>query len=1142
MNTHYPAGLKFVAPMFAMLLAEPLCAQAVREPAADASLLARYDANQNGRLDPEELARMTESERRAFNAVAAGPASAALSDEVVTMSPFEVVTTSNTGYVATNAMSGARLATSLLDLPSSISVVTKQQMEDFAMVDINDIFAHEANTEGTETYTAYSINANGQMQDNIMASPHTSNRIRGLSTANIAIDNFPTSKRVPVDPIDIEAVEISRGPNSSIFGLGSGGGTVNMVSASAHLNAPRTVVTGRLDSYDGWRYSLDVNRDLIKDKLAARISGVHMNESWPQKPSSFKTKRYNLMLRAEPFKRTLLKGSFQYYEGEGTRATGVTPRDGVTPWIEAGSPTWHPLNRAYTINGVATPYLGSAEPPGFMRMSLQNPVLYIGPNGIDYGIIARMPGAAARDGRTVDWFGFPVHGPADFNGVERLMASTTEGAQRGPLFGAARGISDINLYNWEDINMASANYLKDTIKTLTLSIEQTLLNNGPHRAALQVAWQHEDADQLNKNSVGSISQVGNSFTVHMDANEVQLDGSPNPYFGQTYIGIPEPRFVQDNLVRDHVRAQAAYSLDMRREDGWKRWLGRQQLLGYWEERRVERERYFYRYSIISDHPVYSPAGLSKGNNTPPRATFANRPYALWYLGGPVVQRAPAPWGFQDYPFTWYNGHTGDWVTDTVTFGPAAILDGTGGTTNLVRTSGLILHSSLLDDRIVVTAGLREDKDFSKNYRGTTLLPNGYEFDYDKFYWEDEWESREGKTKSYGLVFRPFRGWSAIERSNGFAQRLLRGLQLHYNHSDSFVPAVPAVNLNLEQLDNPTAIQEEYGFAFHLLQGKAVFRANFYTHDELNSRAATGTFISRVMRLDFHPFRSQDSTFSLNRVASEWLRAVHPDWSEQQIHNEVWNNIMGINEDVYHFLQDNNISDTSHAIGKGQEYELFLHPTNHWRFKMNVTRQETMLKDISRAINDWIDRRMPIWQNTIDPRNGVAFYDNPYPGNSQRPRVFLLNNVLAGLELAQAAEGTPNPQTRKYRVNMATSYDLAGISDNRHLRRTTLGTSVRWESKGAIGNYGIPVNGDITQARAYDPSRPIWDDSHTYVDAFISYRTPLFNDKVRARFQLNVKNIQESGRIQAIGAYPDGDPHTFRIVNPRKFIFTTSFAF
>ena len=33
---------------------------------------------------------------------------------------------------------------------------------------------------------------------------------------------------------------------------------------------------------------------------------------------------------------------------------------------------------------------------------------------------------------------------------------------------------------------------------------------------------------------------------------------------------------------------------------------------------------------------------------------------------------------------------------------------------------------------------------------------------------------------------------------------------------------------------------------------------------------------------------------------------------------------------------------------------------------------------------------------------------------------------------------------------------------------------------------------------------------------------------------------ESGRLQKVGAYPDGRGHTFRIINPRTFIFTTTF--
>lgn len=74
-----------------------------------------------------------------------------------------------------------------------------------------------------------------------------------------------------------------------------------------------------------------------------------------------------------------------------------------------------------------------------------------------------------------------------------------------------------------------------------------------------------------------------------------------------------------------------------------------------------------------------------------------------------------------------------------------------------------------------------------------------------------------------------------------------------------------------------------------------------------------------------------------------------------------------------------------------------------------------------------------------------------------------------------------------------------------------------------------------------PNRPIYDPAHYYFDAFATYTTRLFRDKIRARFQLNVRNIQESkAHLRPIGAYPNGQPHSFRIIDPRTFIFTTTF--
>ena len=50
-----------------------------------------------------------------------------------------------------------------------------------------------------------------------------------------------------------------------------------------------------------------------------------------------------------------------------------------------------------------------------------------------------------------------------------------------------------------------------------------------------------------------------------------------------------------------------------------------------------------------------------------------------------------------------------------------------------------------------------------------------------------------------------------------------------------------------------------------------------------------------------------------------------------------------------------------------------------------------------------------------------------------------------------------------------------------------------------------------------------------------------HDKVRATFQLNAKNITESGgRLLTTGVFPDGTPLSYRIIDPRQFILSASF--
>src|SRR5688500_3666169 len=71
-------------------------------PAATAAQLARYDKNQNGVLDADEVAALRADERTAGTAVAtASPADGWKPGDVVELSPFSVNAEKDNGFAAT---------------------------------------------------------------------------------------------------------------------------------------------------------------------------------------------------------------------------------------------------------------------------------------------------------------------------------------------------------------------------------------------------------------------------------------------------------------------------------------------------------------------------------------------------------------------------------------------------------------------------------------------------------------------------------------------------------------------------------------------------------------------------------------------------------------------------------------------------------------------------------------------------------------------------------------------------------------------------------------------------------------------------------------------------------------------------------
>lgn len=1065
-----------------------------------------------------EPATPTTSEKSKEIAVPAAPA--ASSDEVLELSPFQV--TANTkGYYSPNTMSGTRLNTSLDDLASSISVVTKEQMEDFAMISLNDIFAYEANTEGTGNFTNVEIDRRGNAIDGIVDNPEGSNRIRGMGAANAALGNFSTSGRMPTDPSTMESVEISRGPNSNIFGLGNASGTVNLVPLSANLQRNKVRLSFRADSYEGTRASVDVNQVIKPNVLGLRANFVTQHEGFVRKPSGVDTIRYNLAVKFQPFKFTTVRVSHFNYQSDGTRTNAVTPRDAISYWKASGSPTWDPVTFTAKLNGAAVgTYTTSATLPSYFRVNnfLNRAGIGVDQNGVNSWTVQQLTTGT---------------NPSSVSGNIRFVESSFDNTVKAnqPLFSTWPGVTDQSLYDWEHVNLSAINLFDEKNQMTIAEVEQIFLKSDRQLLAAQVGFMTEDSKRYNRNLFGSAAGAGVGSLLQIDVNERMLDGTPNPNFLRPYVGIAEPISVRDPFQSEAVRAQLAYQLDFSRESGWKRWLGRHSVVGYYEFKDSKSRVYRYR-DVMSDDHSFLLTGNPRGNQAAPAGATVARGMYRYYVGdssGANVDYAPTALALGTYPFSWYNGTTKQWVTENATLGEVATQDNSGGTRNRwteLKTRGAVWQSHWLRGRVVTTFGVRDDSNYTKFGAASKLTPDGLDFDYGAMEgWAGDWLERTGRTKTAGIVLKPF-SW----------------LNLHYNKSNSFLPSTPSQNLLRQELPDPSGEGEDYGFSLNLLDGKLRIRANMYESKQINSPfGQSGTYAQRILSADFVEFNNGSGP-KLNTAVRAWTITEAANrgvtLTEEQIQAKVYETLQLTKEDFDAF-QRLPITDIADITGKGKEIEINYNPTTFWTVRANLAEQQAINSNLSPALLEWAESRLSVWQTVRNPVTGALWWTTNF-SSTQTPEQFYANSIRAPIKLDQALDGKPRAQVRKYRANISTKFQLAGISSHRIVRGIDVGGAVRWEDKGAIGFYGLQeFPAQITEL---DASRPIWDKSRYYVDAFVSYRVKLFTKKVGAKFQLNVRNLGENGRLQPVGALPDGTPHTFRIIDPQQFVFSATFDF
>ncbi|WP_035715343.1 TonB-dependent siderophore receptor [Azorhizobium doebereinerae] len=194
---------------------------------------------------------------------AAAPSSLVILDTVNVETDKETPTGPVEGYVAHQTVTGSKTATPIVEVPQSISVVTRDQMDDRAVQNLGQALDYSAGVVSQPFGT-----------DPRFDSPI----IRGFSAANSQYLNGLKLMRdqgmTSIDPYALERIDVLRGPSSVLYGQGNPGGLINMVS-----KRPTWTNFGEFNleaaTYDRYTASFDFGGPTAKDSnVAYRITGL----------------------------------------------------------------------------------------------------------------------------------------------------------------------------------------------------------------------------------------------------------------------------------------------------------------------------------------------------------------------------------------------------------------------------------------------------------------------------------------------------------------------------------------------------------------------------------------------------------------------------------------------------------------------------------------------------------------------------------------------------------------------------------------------------------------------------------------------------------------------------------------------------
>lgn len=1079
-------------------------------------------------------------------------------EESLQLSPFIVSSERDNGYAATDSLAGTRLRTSLRDIAASVSVVTKDMLDDLGATNLENLLVYTTGTEVAGVAGNYSNMTTGQysmegesIREQVASGPSArdpsggNNRVRGLAAADMT-RNFFSSPYIPMDSYNAQSVTINRGANAILFGFGSPAGIVETSLTTPQFRNQNNV-QARYGSYGTYRSSLDLERVLIKGKLAARLASVYENRHYEQDFTYRTQKRLYGVATYRPFQHTTLRVNGESGKTEQRLPRVDPPVDSLTTWWNFGQPA-----KVTSANNDANykAYLMANNISGMAAQWEANPgLIYTSPyasnptdafpswsTGILGGSDPGTPGVPR-----------PTTAIAQYHSAPRSSREIEQFIYMNPIsaYLMGRQLLDRSIFDYRKQLIDGPN--SKTISRFNAgnaAVEQLFLGGN---IGVEMTYDYQDAVQTTLRKF----QWWRANNLFIDPNLYTPDGRVNPNYGRPFIAS-KGTAMRDNVRYETARATAFWRHDFSKTPGWfGRLLGVQTVTGLWVKHQNQAH-------LLSGDAAYAP-GVYSGNGG--RGWNDETITTVVYLG-PSLANAASPKNAHIegvrvetvYPntfTTWVPTPTaapgvprGTWQQVPITIQQFPDFEHLTRenriTANDAETFAGVWQADWWNRTLVSTAGFRHDK--ATGYEGAWTGTVGQDPVYGGSQHIPTYRpavtprgQNEKDTFSYGLALHvPQKATQALPGKPR--------VSLYYNDSANFQITGFRANLVGDTIQPASGNTKEYGIGISGFDNKVSLRVTWYETNQadIDDKRTVG-LVGKIAAVEDMIYNWVPRSTLQQRgyvgpldaglapLSARYFKAWNWSFGEERI-----DGAQAGTKDSYYTSPTSATKSTTSMVSKGVEIEGVYNPTRQWRFSFNAYKQEAVQGTTDPVLGALVDERLAEWKKIADL---------PLNSGTWTGQTWVESQVLNPLNVARRQDNGPVNELRKWRANLVTNYTFSRDS---RFKGFGVGGAARWQGRVMIG---YPVLNDPKLGYVIDVNHPFMGPEQISYDGWLSHHRKIFGGRIDWKLQLNVRNLLDDNILIPVRANPvtAGDLVThenvaYRIGERRTFELSSSFSF